>query len=121
MSQGNSMVGFVVIVVLYAVIGLMAAAGTILIARKFLAPKAEQIFYAMFLIMIAAFYLAFTGLLRSGAGRAAGNSCRGRVRRDKSAGRTPSFRTRSSVGLADVCLYRSRYCDQQLVASVNDP
>jgi hypothetical protein len=41
------------------VIGLMAAAGAIFIARKILAPKAEQIFYAMFLIMIAAFYLAF--------------------------------------------------------------
>ena len=46
------------IVILYAVIGLMAAASTIFIAPKILAPKAEQIFYAMFLIMIA-FYLAF--------------------------------------------------------------
>ena len=59
MGQEYSMLGFVVIVILYAVIGLMAAAGSISIARKFLAPKAEQIFYAMFLIMIAAFYLAF--------------------------------------------------------------
>jgi len=53
------MLGFVVIMILYAVIGLMAAAGTISITRKLLAPKTEQIFYAMFLIMIAAFYLAF--------------------------------------------------------------
>jgi hypothetical protein len=53
------MLGFVVIVILYAVIGLLAAAGTIYIGRKIFAPKAEQIFYAMFLIMIAAFYLAF--------------------------------------------------------------
>jgi hypothetical protein len=53
------MFGFVVIVILYAVIGLMAAAGAIFIARKMLAPKAEQIFYAIFLILIAAFYLAF--------------------------------------------------------------
>ncbi|MBZ5616961.1 MAG: hypothetical protein LAO23_23430 [Acidobacteriia bacterium] len=59
MGQGYSMLGFVVIVILYAVIGLMAAAGTISITSKFLAPKAEQMFYAMFLIMIAAFYLAF--------------------------------------------------------------
>jgi hypothetical protein len=59
MGKVSSMVGFVVIVILYAVIGLMAAAGAIFIARKILAPKAEQIFYAMFLIMIAAFYLAF--------------------------------------------------------------
>lgn len=59
MGHGYSMLGFVVIIILYAVIGLMAAAGTISITRKLLAPKTEQIFYAMFLIMIAAFYLAF--------------------------------------------------------------
>ena len=59
MGHGYSMLGFVVIMILYAVIGLMAAAGTISISRKLLAPKTEQIFYAMFLIMIAAFYLAF--------------------------------------------------------------
>ena len=59
MGQRYSMLGFVVIVILYAAIGFMAAAGVILIARKVLAPKSEQIFYAMFLIMIAAFYLAF--------------------------------------------------------------
>ena len=59
MGLGYSMLGFVVIVILYAAIGLMAAAGIIFIARKFLAPKMEQIFYAMFLILIAAFYLAF--------------------------------------------------------------
>src|SRR5258708_3712960 len=59
MSQGYSMLGFVVIVILYAVIGLMAAGGTIFTVRKFLGPRAEQVFYGMFLIMIAAFYLAF--------------------------------------------------------------
>ena len=59
MEQGYRMFGFVVIVILYATIGFLAAAGAIFIARKILAPKAEQIFYAMFLIMIAAFYLAF--------------------------------------------------------------
>jgi hypothetical protein len=59
MDQGYRVLGFVVIVILYAVIGLMAAAGTIFIARKIFTPKAEQIFDAMFLIMIAAFYLAF--------------------------------------------------------------
>jgi hypothetical protein len=40
MSQGYRLVGFVVIVILYSVIGLLAAAGTILIARKFLSAKA---------------------------------------------------------------------------------
>jgi hypothetical protein len=52
--------GFVVIVILYAVVGFMAATGTIVIARKIFAPRAEQLFYAGFLVMIAAFYLAFT-------------------------------------------------------------
>jgi hypothetical protein len=33
--------------------------GTIFIARKFLGPRGEQAFYGAFLIMIAAFYLAF--------------------------------------------------------------
>src|SRR5215472_6566852 len=59
MGHGYGLLGFVVIVILYATIGLMAAAGAIFIARKIFAPKAEQIFYAIFLIMIAAFYLAF--------------------------------------------------------------
>jgi hypothetical protein len=59
MSQGYSMLGFVVIMILYAVIGLMAAAGAISITRKTFGPRAEQVFYGMFLIMIAAFYLAF--------------------------------------------------------------
>jgi len=51
-------------VILYAVIRLMAAAGAVFIAWKFLTPKTEQIFYAMFLIMIAAFYLAFVAYFR---------------------------------------------------------
>lgn len=59
MGQGYHMLGFAVIVILYAAIGFMAVAGAIFIARKFLAPKTEQIFFAVFLIMIAGFYLAF--------------------------------------------------------------
>jgi len=60
MGEGYSMLGFIVILILYAVIGFLAAAGTISIARKTFTPKAEQIFYGMFLILIAVFYLAFT-------------------------------------------------------------
>lgn len=58
--SGYSMLGFVVIIILYVVVGVMAAIGTIVTFRKLLSPKAEQIFYSMFLIMIALFYLAFT-------------------------------------------------------------
>src|SRR5215467_2241469 len=60
MSHDYSVLGFIVIVILYLSIGLMAAAGAISLARKILTPKKEQISYAMFLIMIALFYLAFT-------------------------------------------------------------
>ena len=59
MGRGYGMVGFLVIVILYAAIGILAASGTIFLASKFLSRKAEQIFFAMFLIMIASFYLAF--------------------------------------------------------------
>jgi Family of unknown function (DUF6010) len=60
MGQGYSLLGFMVIVILYVVIGLMSVAGTICITRKIFAPKPEQIFYGLFLILIAGFYLAFT-------------------------------------------------------------
>lgn len=56
----GSILAFAAIVVLYVVIGLLAAAGTIFMARKFFSPRAEQIFYGMSLMMIALFYLAFT-------------------------------------------------------------
>jgi hypothetical protein len=71
MSQGYSTLGFFVIVILYAVIGLMAAAGAVSLTRKIFGPKAEQVFYGMFLILIAAFYLAFAAYFgNAGAWRA---------------------------------------------------
>lgn len=66
MGQGYSMLGFVVIVILYAVVGVMAARGTICIFRKIFTPRSEQIFYAMFLIMVAALYLAFVAYFGAG-------------------------------------------------------
>jgi hypothetical protein len=42
-------------------IGLLAAAGSIFISQKLFSANAEQIFFALFLVAIAAFYLAFTG------------------------------------------------------------
>ena len=49
-----------VIVVLYVCIGLLAAAGSIFISQKVFSARAEQIFFALFLVAIAGFYLAFT-------------------------------------------------------------
>src|SRR5262245_44052382 len=60
-------VGFVVIVIEYATIGVMALVGAAAMTRRFLAPKAEQAFYGLFLIMIAAFYLAFAAYFGAGA------------------------------------------------------
>jgi hypothetical protein len=74
--------GFASFVGKFLQIGCMAA-GTIFIARKIFSPKAEQVFYAMFLMMIASFYLAFaayfgaTMALRVENGRSRG-VCRSR-------------------------------------------
>ncbi len=59
MDQRYTMIGFFVIVILYAAVGLLAAAGAISITRRFFGPRVEQGFYGVFLMMIAAFYLAF--------------------------------------------------------------
>src|SRR5262249_1879586 len=49
----------IVIVVLYISIGGMSAAGSVYIARSIFSAKTEQIFFGLFLIPIAVFYLAF--------------------------------------------------------------
>jgi uncharacterized protein DUF6010 len=49
-----------VIIALYISIGLISAAGSVAISKKLFAAKAEQIFFGLFLIPIAGFYLAFT-------------------------------------------------------------
>ena len=49
-----------VIIALYASIGLLAAVGSIFLSQKLFSAKGQQIFFALFLIAIAAFYLAFT-------------------------------------------------------------
>src|SRR5580765_9115494 len=49
-----------VIIVLYVFVGILAAAGSIFISQKLFSAKAEEIFFALFLVAIAGFYLAFT-------------------------------------------------------------
>lgn len=41
-------------------VGFLAAAGSIFISQKLFSAKGEQIFFALFFIAIAGFYLAFT-------------------------------------------------------------
>jgi len=49
-----------VIILFYAGIGLLAAAGSIFISQKVFFAKGQQIFFALFFVAIAGFYLAFT-------------------------------------------------------------
>jgi hypothetical protein len=67
MDQGSRMLGFVVIMVLYATIGVMAAAGAIFTTQKIFRPKSEQVFYGMLLIVIAALYQAFVAYFGAAA------------------------------------------------------
>jgi hypothetical protein len=49
-----------VIIIFYAGIGLLAAAGSIFISQKLFSARGQQIFFALFFVAIAGFYLAFT-------------------------------------------------------------
>ena len=60
MEPTSSALGLMVIVVLYVAIGAMSAAGSVYLSKLILSAKQEQIFFGLFLIPIAGFYLAFT-------------------------------------------------------------
>ena len=59
MEPTSSALGLIVIVVLYIAIGAMSAAGSVYLSKLILSAKQEQIFFGLFLIPIAGFYLAF--------------------------------------------------------------
>jgi hypothetical protein len=60
MESTSGVIGLIVIVALYVAIGIMSAAGSVYIAKSIFSAKVEQIFFGLFLIPIAGFYLAFT-------------------------------------------------------------
>jgi hypothetical protein len=60
MAISPSVIAFTVILVLYITVGVFAAIGTAYVSKALLPPKVEQVFYAVYLTMIAGFYLAFT-------------------------------------------------------------
>src|SRR5262245_61175545 len=60
MEGTSGVIGLIVIVALYIAIGAMSAAGSIYLSKLILSAKQEQIFFGLFLIPIAGFYLAFT-------------------------------------------------------------
>jgi hypothetical protein len=49
-----------IIFTLYVTIGVLAAAGSIHLSQKFLPARFEPVFFGLFLLAIAGFYLAFT-------------------------------------------------------------
>jgi hypothetical protein len=63
MESTSRAVGLIVIVALYVTIGVMSAAGSVYIAKSIFSAKVEQIFFGVFLIPIAGFYLGFTAYL----------------------------------------------------------
>ena len=58
MTEPSSTVGLVVILIWYAVIGLLATAGSVAVSQKFFPGRSEQIFYGVLLVPIAGYYLA---------------------------------------------------------------
>src|SRR5262245_59520037 len=58
-GSSSQFIGGVVVTLLYAVIGLLSAIGSILVVRRIFQGRCEQIFWASFLVVIAAFYLSF--------------------------------------------------------------
>jgi hypothetical protein len=58
-GSSSQFIGGLVIALLYVVIGLLSAIGSILIFRGIFHGRWEQIFWTSFLVVIAAFYLSF--------------------------------------------------------------
>jgi hypothetical protein len=58
-GSSSQFIGGLVVAMLYAVIGVLGAVGSILVFRGIFQGRWEQIFWALFLLVIAAFYLSF--------------------------------------------------------------
>src|SRR5436190_4913435 len=58
-GSGSQFIGGLVVALLYVVIGVLGAIGSILVFRRVFQGRWEQIFWASFLLVIAAFYLSF--------------------------------------------------------------
>jgi hypothetical protein len=58
-GSNSQFIGGVVLAILYLVIGLLGAVGSIAVFRRIFQGRWEQIFWAAFLVVIAGFYLSF--------------------------------------------------------------
>jgi hypothetical protein len=66
-GSSSQFVGGLIVAVLYAVVGLLGAIGSILVFRRVFQGRWEQIFWACFLVVIAAFYLSFAAYFAASA------------------------------------------------------
>jgi hypothetical protein len=64
-GSNSQFIGGLVIVLLYVVIGFLGAVGSILVCRRIFQGRWEQIFWASFLVVIAAFYLSFAAFFEA--------------------------------------------------------
>jgi hypothetical protein len=58
-GSSSQFIGGLVIALLYVIVGLLGAMGSILVFRRIFQGRWEQIFWTAFLVVIAAFYLSF--------------------------------------------------------------
>jgi hypothetical protein len=58
-GSSGQFIGGLIVALLYLVIGVLGAIGSILVVRRIFQGRWEQIFWASFLVVIAAFYLSF--------------------------------------------------------------
>jgi hypothetical protein len=58
-GSSSQFIGGLVVAMLYVVIGLFSAIGSIFVFRRIFQGRWEQIFWAFWLVLIAAFYLSF--------------------------------------------------------------
>ena len=66
-GSSSQFIGGLVVALLYLVIGLLSAIGSILIVRRIFHGRWEQIFWASFLVVIASFYLSFAAYFKAPA------------------------------------------------------
>src|SRR6516165_716957 len=66
-GSSSQFIGGLVVALLYLVVGLLGAIGSILVFRRVFQGRWEQLFWASFLLMIAAFYLSFAAYFDASA------------------------------------------------------
>ena len=66
-GSSSQFIGGLIVAMLYAVVGLLAAVGSIVVFRRIFQGRWEQIFWACFLVVIAAFYLSFAAYFGASA------------------------------------------------------